>query len=223
MQDVQPTHFDYGALSSDVAEEARAIAARVRSRQQNTMALIRETGRDLLSVKEKLGHGHFLSWIEAEFAMTRQTANNYMNVADRFGEECKTILHLPPAAAYALASPSTPEPIVRQVFAKYEAGEKVEPVTIKAMVKEAKDTERAAAKLARLKPAQRRYHRNKEAERQKADEDWKAKQKADAEAAEHAAFIVAEALGDRLAEVLSLLEGIALHRFKEALTALHRA
>src|SRR5690348_13421400 len=31
-----------------------------------------ETGRDLITIKERLGHGHFLAWIDAEFGMTGQ-------------------------------------------------------------------------------------------------------------------------------------------------------
>jgi Protein of unknown function (DUF3102) len=44
------------------------------------MAVI-ETGRDLVAIKEKMPHGDFQLWIDAEFQMSPRTAENYMNAA----------------------------------------------------------------------------------------------------------------------------------------------
>jgi AMMECR1 domain-containing protein len=70
--------FDYSVLSADVAKDASAVAERIRERHR---ASIVETGRDLIAMKEKLGHGNFLPWTAAEFGWSRQTAHRFMNVA----------------------------------------------------------------------------------------------------------------------------------------------
>ena len=41
-------------------------------------------GSLLVDMKGKLGHGDFLPWLEAEFAMSERSAQNFMRVADRF-------------------------------------------------------------------------------------------------------------------------------------------
>jgi hypothetical protein len=62
---------------------------------------------------ERLGHGNFLPWIEAEFGMSEWTARNFMRVAEEFGGKSGTVPDLPPTVLYQLAAPSTPEPIGR--------------------------------------------------------------------------------------------------------------
>lgn len=213
------TTFDYSVLPDDIASEARVVAARVRAREKNIMGAALETGRDLLDIKERLGHGHFMAWLEAEFGMTRQTANNYMNAAERFGDKKQTILHLPPSAVYALASPTAPEPVVRKVFAKYEAGEQVSPSVVKVMVREAREAERVAAQEAKLKPAQRRYRRDKEAERQRADEEWRQRQQAETEAANNAVEFLAERLGEDFGTFREAFLRCSAFRFADAMKA----
>lgn len=63
------TGYDYGAIESHVAEEAELIADRVRERMR---ANIIETGNDLLAIKEKLRHGHFLPWIKFHFGWSER-------------------------------------------------------------------------------------------------------------------------------------------------------
>ena len=91
-----------------------------------TVADIIEIGGDLTLAKERLGHGHFLAWIDTEFGMSDQTARNFMNVATRFSKS-KTVLDLPmtQAALYLLAAPSTEDEVVDAALAKAEAGEKI--------------------------------------------------------------------------------------------------
>jgi hypothetical protein len=79
--------FDYSAL-----DEAKRV--RVRVRTESILARIKRTaedviaiGQDLLAVKEELEHGQFQDWLKAEFDMSYPTANNFMNVAKRFGAD----------------------------------------------------------------------------------------------------------------------------------------
>jgi hypothetical protein len=51
-------------LPGDVAEEAKAVAARVKARLQNAFI---ESGRDLLAIEANLPRGKFRGWLDAEF------------------------------------------------------------------------------------------------------------------------------------------------------------
>jgi len=80
-----------------------------------------EVGRELIAQKKELGHGNFLPWIESEFKMSSNSAMRYMQVATEFGDKFSTVENLAPSVLYALAAPSTPEPVLERAA----AGEKV--------------------------------------------------------------------------------------------------
>src|SRR4051812_12481771 len=62
--------------------------------RRRTEAML-EIGRDLLEMKELLGHGQFLAWLHAEFGRIDRTAENYMQAARCFGDKPEIISHLP--------------------------------------------------------------------------------------------------------------------------------
>lgn len=74
-----------------------------------------EIGRDLIRVKELLGHGNFLPWIKDEFGMSTDSAQNFMRVAEQFGKNGSIPL-LPPTVLYALAAPSTPDEVKDEII-----------------------------------------------------------------------------------------------------------
>ena len=120
------TPFNYSDLPAPVAADVEAATTRIKDRLTRTVENIIEIGRDLTLAKERLGHGNFLTWIDAEFGMSDQTARNFMNVGRRFAKS-KTVWDLPmtQAALYLLAAPSTDDDVVEAALAKAEAGEKV--------------------------------------------------------------------------------------------------
>lgn len=81
-------------------------------------------GQYLTEAKAILGHGNFLPWIEAEFQMSHDTAKNFMNVWERFGQNPK-ISEFQPSALYLLASPSTPDEAREEALDRAEKGEKI--------------------------------------------------------------------------------------------------
>ena len=128
--------FDYGQLDASFAQEAKAIAQRIHDRR--TKAVI-ETGLDLAYVKERLKRGVFGKWLQAEFAMTSRTAQNYMLAAAVFGPKYEMISYLPPTLLYDLA----PLPPLREaLLEQLEAGERPHPKTIEEMVRRAKQERR---------------------------------------------------------------------------------
>lgn len=126
MSELIQTGFDYAALPVDAALNARAAAERIKLRLKRTVEDIIEIGRELTTVKSELPHGQFLPWIAAEFEMTKDTAQNFMSVFDRFGKNGNfPFLNFKPSILYALAAPSTPESVVEKAIEKAEAGAKV--------------------------------------------------------------------------------------------------
>src|SRR5260370_13768613 len=57
------------------------VAGRIRQRMTRTAQDIVEIGCELIAVKDRVGHGNFLPWIEREFRMSEDTAAPFMNVA----------------------------------------------------------------------------------------------------------------------------------------------
>jgi Protein of unknown function (DUF3102) len=107
-------------------EFLREAAARVRQRINRSAEYIIEIGRDLIAVKDRVGHGNFLPWIEREFGMSDDTAARFMNVARNMAAQ---IPHggaeFAPAVLYALAAPSTPGEVRTEITDRVTAGEKV--------------------------------------------------------------------------------------------------
>ena len=86
-----------------------------------TAADIIEIGRDLIAVKDRLPHGDFMRWMEAEFGMTDRTDRNFMRVADRFPGKSETVSDLTATVLYALAAPSTPDEVVADAVERADA------------------------------------------------------------------------------------------------------
>ncbi len=168
--------FSYAGLDRETEIAAREDAALIKHRMRRTAEDIIEIGRALVRQKNRLPHGSFLPWINAEFGMSDRTARNFMHVAERCGGKSETVSDLSAKALYALASPSTPEAVREEVMSLLVSGEQVTAKDIERMRQEAeqkaKDAERAKA----------RAEQDAEAVRQKAKqlEDENARLKATA-------------------------------------------
>jgi hypothetical protein len=101
-------------------------------------ATVIEIGRELLSIKDQLGHGRFGEWVEAECGFTQRSAENYIKAA-RFAEgKNETVSDLPPALVYHLASKSAPPEIVDDVIARLEKGKSIDQQEVEAKLHEAR-------------------------------------------------------------------------------------
>ena len=112
--------FDDDTLDDDTLdEETRAFVwqktAQAHGLRKRSMEDIVQIGRNLAAVKQRLPHGQFLLWLQAEFGMSRMTANRWMQVATRFGGSCPTVGQLPVSVLYELAAPSTSAAVMEQV------------------------------------------------------------------------------------------------------------
>jgi hypothetical protein len=98
----------------ELAEHARVI----RDLSKRAVEDIIEIGRRLTLAKKRLGHGHYVNWLEKEFAWSVGTALNFTHVYE-FVEALKSknknftdldiaTLNIAPSAMYTLAQPGTP-------------------------------------------------------------------------------------------------------------------
>ena len=109
------TLFAYEALDENTCSFVQQKTEETHLLLKRTAENILAIGRCLQGVKEHLPHGQFLPWLQAEFGMSRMTANHFIHVAEKFADKCTILLHLPATILYELASPSTHESIIEQV------------------------------------------------------------------------------------------------------------
>jgi hypothetical protein len=140
------TLFDVNEIvpTGQVIQATERIKLRLKRTAEDIIAI----GQDLTLIKAELGHGHFLPWIEKHFEMKRHTAQNFMNVAERFGSNGE-IFTISPSILYELASPSTPETVIQEVTAKVEAGEVVSVKEVQELKRQAKEAQADKERLQR--------------------------------------------------------------------------
>jgi hypothetical protein len=131
----QATGFDYSGLPASVAKEAEATASRIKERVRTHII---ETGKELLKIKKKLGHGRFGKWLEFHFGWKERTAQNYMNSAAEFGSTPLVIDVLPPSTVYKLAAKSTPAELRQLVIDTIKRGDTPDPKQIENQIAEKK-------------------------------------------------------------------------------------
>lgn len=104
------------ARSTD--QEVKTIAVAVRGRLNRVRQEMVAIGHDLLRAKALLQRGQWIPWLRAEFDMSVRAAENYMNVADRFGDQFASLANLRLETAYRLAARSTPDNVIQAVLAR---------------------------------------------------------------------------------------------------------
>jgi hypothetical protein len=92
-------------------------------------------GRDLITVKDRLAHGEFESWIERELGVGIRAAQYYMSVAKFTEGKGEHVALLPPATLRMLAAKSAPPEIVEQVIARAASGDILPDDTVAAMIR----------------------------------------------------------------------------------------
>ena len=124
--------FDYTALDASTSQFVQQQTGEIRGLMKRTIESIFEIGQRLITVKERLGHGRFGSWLETEFEWSQDTASNFINVAKKFGNLPNVSeFDMAASALYLLAAPSTPEAARDEAFARAKAGESITKKTAK--------------------------------------------------------------------------------------------
>jgi hypothetical protein len=120
----QPSELEafYRPMDKARALELQSVAARIKERDRIARVGIIDTGNDLIAIKNSIP-GQFDRWLKVEFDMSKATAWNYINAAQRFGSAPKVVEVLPPGTVYKLAASATPEAIREKIVAEIESGE----------------------------------------------------------------------------------------------------
>ncbi len=124
--------FDYAALDASTSQFVQQQTGEIKALMKRTAQDIVEIGQKLVKVKEKLGHGRFGAWLEAEFEWSIQTAKRFMNVAAAFQNQ-QFVDFIAPSALYELAAPSIPDAVRDEALARAKAGESITYSTAKAL------------------------------------------------------------------------------------------
>lgn len=165
--------FDYSTLDKATASEARALAERVRSFERRAGREMVDLGGALLRMKDRLGHGRFLPWLQAEFGGKVRTAQRYMEMHEAFGSKYDTVSYLPPTTLQVLAS--APNSAREEIVAEIEAGKQVPPAIVKSRVATAVAAAREADRRAKLSPDKRKRLATKEKRQRTTAAQWEAK------------------------------------------------
>jgi hypothetical protein len=202
--------FDYSMLPAEIGREARAAAERIK---QHMRTAFLDVGAELARIKERLPHGRFAPWLQAEFGMTARTAQNYMAAA-ALAAKYEIISLLPPTIIYASA-PTTPEPARQEIVDRLQRGESVGYRDARDVIDDAKDRRREEerqakqqAELARLSPRARKSRAQREAEHEREQQEYRRKRDASKAVAAKAAELIIGSLGQRAPELAVLLEAL---------------
>lgn len=138
----EPTLFDMSEIDTEVILSTERAKLMLKRTAEDIIAI----GKELIFIKSKLKHGQFMPWVEHHFEMTRHTAFNFMNVAERFGSNVE-IFNISPSILYELASPSTPDSLVEEVTSRIESGEKISFKEVQELKRQAKEAEQEKERI----------------------------------------------------------------------------
>ncbi|OWY66019.1 hypothetical protein B7486_38825 [cyanobacterium TDX16] len=130
--------FNYTELEAEISQFVQQQTGEIQALVKRTAQDIIEIGQKLNAVKDKLKHGRFIDWIEAEFHWSYPTAARFMQVADRFGSQIYQIDKFAPSAMYELAAPSTSKQAIEEAIALAASGESITYSKAKALKKKYK-------------------------------------------------------------------------------------
>jgi hypothetical protein len=133
-----PDDFDYNAVDPEVAAQLRSDASRIKGEMNCVKNSALEVGRILLAAKERIAHGLFRRWVDAEFAFSARSAQIYMNLAELWIDHGRVFDQVTPSALYALAAPKIPVAVRDEVMGAIDRGEARTVKDVKQRIKAAK-------------------------------------------------------------------------------------
>lgn len=211
------------AIYQTLAPNQAALAMRAEERiKARTVVTVIENGRDLLEVKNALGHGLFTQWLAQTFPFTARTAQRWMNAAEQYGAKSEVTSVLKSEVLLLLAAPSTPEEVREEIETRAASGERITVAEVERLKREARAAEEMSLQLAGERAAMRavveQARRDVESARAKAvkaraaaeDAVRQAREEAEQAAALKAETLAEEALAHRRGELAEIEQRTAL-------------
>lgn len=101
---MQLTLFDYQELDSETRIIVQQKTDEIKVLMRRTAQDVFDIGQKLSDIKARLGHGHFLNWLKAEFEWSERTAYNFIQVYQTFKFANIADLNFSQTALYVLAT-----------------------------------------------------------------------------------------------------------------------
>jgi len=117
--------FDYIALDIETRLAVQQRTSEIKSLMRRTASDIIDIGQKLIEVKDYLGHGNFLNWLETEFNWSESAARKFMRVTRQFKSVNFTNLDIAASALYLLAASSTPADARQEALERASQGETI--------------------------------------------------------------------------------------------------
>jgi hypothetical protein len=111
-------------LTNDDQEFLAQKASAIRALGRNVIRDVVQIGQHLSEVKERLGHGHWLTWIEHEFSTwSERSARRFVEIYElsksaNLADLSLGDLQIDLSGLYLLAAPSTPEAVRSEMLAR---------------------------------------------------------------------------------------------------------
>lgn len=116
--------FDYGVVPESSRELVKIKTVETKMLVRQTALGIIDIGKNLIEVKQAIGHGNWLPWLDAEFGWSRKTAHRFIQVSESFSNVPRVgHLDIAPKALYLLSQNSTPEEVRQEAIEMAESGE----------------------------------------------------------------------------------------------------
>lgn len=130
---IQKNNFDYSFLNTETSCFVRERTEQIKLRIQRMEADILAIGNYLIEVKEKIGHGQYLRWLEIEFNWSDRQARRYTGTAKRlFGKlDNLSSVNIDRSAYWLLAEAKTSDKAIEEVLKLAETGEKITRTIVK--------------------------------------------------------------------------------------------
>ncbi|WP_244422658.1 DUF3102 domain-containing protein [Ktedonobacter racemifer] len=109
----QQLAFDYSLLDEETRHFVYQKTVETQGYLKRTAEDVVCIGLNLRAVKDRLPHGHFMAWAKSELGLSRQSCQNFMRVAERFGERIHRFGAIPVSALYELLD--APENVLKQI------------------------------------------------------------------------------------------------------------
>ncbi|HOC00007.1 MAG TPA: DUF3102 domain-containing protein [Verrucomicrobiota bacterium] len=113
--------FDYDALPKKDIQFVKQTTREVNLLLERSTGDIIAIGHKLIEMKNRLGHGHWRSWLLTQWPLDISLANRWMNVARKCGQFPH--LEIPRSTLYLLAANSTPDTLRDEFVRRVEAGQ----------------------------------------------------------------------------------------------------
>ena len=133
------SEYNYTMLDPEIKIVVQQRTSEIKSLIHRSAQDIFDIGQKLIEVKEKLGHGRFLIWLNTEFNWSKSAAQRFMQVARQFKRGNFTDLNIASSALYLLASSNTSVAARQEALERAAQGEIINRSEAKSIIAQHKE------------------------------------------------------------------------------------